>query len=249
MCALFLHSIWMFSFVNQTQPRVKAIMNMGSWLGEVRVRSYTCSFTSHEVMLYRLYEKCTLWKNDHCPKTTCQLRARRVLKLFNDVLLRTRRALSPYTLYSDSAILVLNGTSLNIVNALLALNLTNIAFQTMIREYAVKVQTSLAIRMSWLRPPACWFTQTYCARAGQCFSRPFRVHYAKSHVQPCQYENLQAKFTKAWTAFLGSTDNGTVFEHVNHVVTFDFTPTMLRVLLLKCFHYSILFAHKQKCLN
>ena len=30
-----------------------------------------------------------------------------------DVPLRTRRALSPHTLYSDCALLVLNGTSLN----------------------------------------------------------------------------------------------------------------------------------------
>ena len=51
-----------------------------------------------------------------------QLRARRVLTLFNDVSLRTRRALSPQTLYSDSALLVLNGTSLNSINILLALN-------------------------------------------------------------------------------------------------------------------------------
>ena len=36
--------------------------------------------------------------------------------------LRTRRALSPKTLYSDSAPLVLNRTSLNCINALLVLN-------------------------------------------------------------------------------------------------------------------------------
>ena len=42
--------------------------------------------------------------------------------LFNDVPLSTRMALSPQTLYSDSTVLVLNGTSLNIENALLALN-------------------------------------------------------------------------------------------------------------------------------
>ena len=54
--------------------------------------------------------------------TYCQLRARRALLLFKDDLLRTRRALSPYTLYSNSALLVLNGTSLNIDSALLALN-------------------------------------------------------------------------------------------------------------------------------
>ena len=52
----------------------------------------------------------------------CRLRARRALTLFNNIPLRTRRALSPQTLYSDSPLLVLNGTSLNNINALLALN-------------------------------------------------------------------------------------------------------------------------------
>ena len=51
-----------------------------------------------------------------------RLRARRALMLLNDVPLRTRRALLPYSLYNDSALLVLNGTSLNSINALLALN-------------------------------------------------------------------------------------------------------------------------------
>ena len=42
-------------------------------------------------------------------KTTYrQLRARRALLQIKDVPLRTRRALSPYTLYSNSALLVLN---------------------------------------------------------------------------------------------------------------------------------------------
>ena len=36
--------------------------------------------------------------------------------------LRARRALLPYTLYSNSALLVLNGTYLSCNNALLALN-------------------------------------------------------------------------------------------------------------------------------
>ena len=40
--------------------------------------------------------------------------------MFKDVLLRTRRALSLYKVYGDSALLVLNGTSLNSANALLA---------------------------------------------------------------------------------------------------------------------------------
>ena len=55
-------------------------------------------------------------------RTFCQLRARRALSLFKDVPLGTRRALSPKTLYSNSPLLVLNGTSLNIDSALLALN-------------------------------------------------------------------------------------------------------------------------------
>ena len=46
----------------------------------------------------------------------------RALSLFNDVLMRSRRALSLYKVYDDSALLVLNGTSLNSVNALLVLS-------------------------------------------------------------------------------------------------------------------------------
>ena len=49
-------------------------------------------------------------------------RARRSLSLFNNILLRTRRALSMYKVYGDSALLVLNGTLLNSVNALLVLS-------------------------------------------------------------------------------------------------------------------------------
>ena len=44
------------------------------------------------------------------------------LSLFKDVPLRTRWALSPKNMYSDSALLVLNRTSLNIDSALLVLN-------------------------------------------------------------------------------------------------------------------------------
>ena len=50
-----------------------------------------------------------------------QLRARRALLQFKDVPLRTR-ALLLYKVYGDSALLVLNGTSLIYNNALLALN-------------------------------------------------------------------------------------------------------------------------------
>ena len=42
--------------------------------------------------------------------------------LFKDVPLRARRALLLYKVYADNALLVLRGTSLNSVNALLALS-------------------------------------------------------------------------------------------------------------------------------
>ena len=51
-----------------------------------------------------------------------QLRARRALSIFKDVPSRTRKVLSLYKVYGNSALLVLNGTSLNIDSALLPLN-------------------------------------------------------------------------------------------------------------------------------
>ena len=65
--------------------------------------------------------------NYHCMCTSNQLRARRALMLFNDVPLRTRRALMPSRLcicvaIAVSILLVLNGTSLNSVNTLLTYN-------------------------------------------------------------------------------------------------------------------------------
>ena len=52
-----------------------------------------------------------------------KLRARRALKLFKDVPLRTRRALLLYEVYGGSALLVLNGTSSNSINAILVLRM------------------------------------------------------------------------------------------------------------------------------
>ena len=52
----------------------------------------------------------------------CRLRARRALMLFNDFPFTTRRVLLPWTLYSLSALVVLKGTQLNGMNAILALN-------------------------------------------------------------------------------------------------------------------------------
>ena len=51
-----------------------------------------------------------------------QLRAGRVLLQLKDVPLRTRRALLLYNVNGDSALLVLNGTSLICNSALLALS-------------------------------------------------------------------------------------------------------------------------------
>ena len=50
------------------------------------------------------------------------LRARRALSLFNNVPMRTRRVLLLAKDYGESALLVLNRTSLNSVNALLVLS-------------------------------------------------------------------------------------------------------------------------------
>ena len=61
-----------------------------------------------------------------CHTTFRQLRARRAVSLFKDVPLRTIRALSPLTLYSDSALLVRNITSLNIYSALLVRNVISL---------------------------------------------------------------------------------------------------------------------------
>ena len=57
--------------------------------------------------------------------TNRQLRARRALLQFKDVPLRTRKALFLYNVYNDSALLVLNRTSLICNNTLLALNWQN----------------------------------------------------------------------------------------------------------------------------
>ena len=51
-----------------------------------------------------------------------QLRPRRALMQFNNVRLRTKKALSLYKVYGTCVSLVLNGTSLNSISALLALS-------------------------------------------------------------------------------------------------------------------------------
>ena len=68
------------------------------------------------------------------------MRARRALPLFKDVPLRTRRVLLPWILYSNSTLLVVNKTSLNIDSALLALNWRHIE-RFDVYEDKVKVRT------------------------------------------------------------------------------------------------------------
>ena len=58
----------------------------------------------------------------HLLRICRQLRARRALLQLKDVLLRTRRALLLYKVNGNSALLVLNGTSLICNSALLALS-------------------------------------------------------------------------------------------------------------------------------
>ena len=68
------------------------------------------------------------WSPDcHHKSARANLRARRALMHFKDVMLITRRTLSLYKIYGDSALMILNGTSLNSVNALLALSPRNMA--------------------------------------------------------------------------------------------------------------------------
>ena len=79
-------------------------------------------FLKWQIQVLRCSKLQILWSSVTMYKTYRQLRARRALLQIKDVPLRTRRALLPLTLYSNSALLVLNGTSLSCNNALLALN-------------------------------------------------------------------------------------------------------------------------------
>ena len=80
-----------------------------AWLHFVTVINFAntgCSVEGRRlaITLWRLFslEMLQYWQYH-------RLKTKRMLMLFNDVPLRTRRALSPYTSYSNSALLVLNG--------------------------------------------------------------------------------------------------------------------------------------------
>ena len=70
------------------------------------------------------------------------LRIRRTLMLCNNVPFRTRRMLLPYTLYIDSALLVLIGKSLNSDNSLLTVN--------RLLQYGPKQHNWIVITPFWL---------------------------------------------------------------------------------------------------
>ena len=59
------------------------------------------------------------------------------LSIFKDVSLKTRRALSLYNVYGNSALLVFNGTSLNIDSALLALNWQNVQVRAHFLQFSL----------------------------------------------------------------------------------------------------------------
>ena len=100
------------------------------WLMWVSVNFKMVIIVSHTYMCYEyvfVWNFCLCLRPIRVPEgimfLVChQLTARRALSLFNDVPLRTRSALSQWTMYSYSTLLVLDRTSLNIDSALLALN-------------------------------------------------------------------------------------------------------------------------------
>ena len=69
----------------------------------------------------RLFVGFVMQGHMEVPNILYWLRAKRALMLFDNIL-RTRTVLLPYTLHSDGILLIFNGTSLDGVYALLALN-------------------------------------------------------------------------------------------------------------------------------
>ena len=73
-----------------------------------KVRIILAPFRFYDQIMWILSALLNLWMGYHC-----QLKARRALSIFKEVPLRTRRVLSLYNVYGNSALLVLNRTSLN----------------------------------------------------------------------------------------------------------------------------------------
>ena len=80
-----------------------------------------------------------------------QLRARRALSIFKNVLLRTRRTLSLHKFNGNSALLFLNGTSLNSDSALLVLNWRYASFSNIV------INSPTVKKAGWGRVGAEWF--------------------------------------------------------------------------------------------
>ena len=74
---------------------VKLVKQSDFWFLQEEEEGKICHCSKHFIFMMQ-----------HITQSYHQLRARRALSLFNDVPLRTRRALSLYKVYGDSALLV-----------------------------------------------------------------------------------------------------------------------------------------------
>ena len=103
----------------------KQVSKEVNFLFEYTVKVWQCEYTSlpqNFLSLFLNFSNELLLAAIQFLILSRQLRTRRALTLCNNVPMRTRRELSPFTLCSASTLLVLNGTSLNSDNALLTLN-------------------------------------------------------------------------------------------------------------------------------
>ena len=111
-----------------------------------------------------------------CPSSVRrQLRARRALLLFNNVLQGTRRALSLYKVYADSVLLILNAKSLNSVNTLLVLSWWHFKIQL---ASALNVEN---LPFAWLLPCnfKCW--EWSFLHLSFCYQSQ-TIHLVKDHL-------------------------------------------------------------------
>ena len=111
--------------------------------------------------------------------------------MFKDVPLRTRRALSLYKVCGDSALLVLNGTSLNSVNAFLALSrgYLNLMPRTHldVKPPRIKEPHKAKWSMKWLTRGSyghglCGCYENYVAKFSAC--QNLTIPSSRRHVDP-----------------------------------------------------------------
>ena len=139
--------------VSYARIRIKIFKNV--WIRRKKIFVLKIIFPGEWISL--LLEHITVY----CTKTlmihACvyhHLRDRRALSQFNDILLRTRRALMLYKVCGNSAHLVLKGTSLNGDNALLALKWWEVLCTCIAgdRKTSWPIQQQLALQNAfWVR--------------------------------------------------------------------------------------------------